>query len=79
MTIREFRLMLGIKQKDFAEKYQIPLRTLQDWEAGRRTPPEYLPPLLFFRVAFDFPTITPPDNYMQMIKSDDLDPLEDLD
>ena len=76
MTIREFRLMLGIKQKDFAEKYSIPLRTLQDWESGRRTPPEYLPPLLFFRVAYDYPKITPPENYLDMIKSKDPDPFD---
>lgn len=76
MTIREFRLMLGIKQKDFAEKYHIPLRTLQDWESGRRKPPEYLPPLLFFRVAYDYPTITPPKDYMQMIRSEDPDPFD---
>lgn len=76
MTIREFRLMLGIKQKDFAEKYKIPLRTLQDWENGKRTPPEYLPPLLFFRVAYDYPTITPPEDYMQIIRSEDPDPFD---
>lgn len=77
MTIREFRILVGLTQKEFSNRYGIPVRTLQDWETGRRTPPEYLPPLLFFRVAFDFPSITPPENYLQMIRSDDPGPLED--
>lgn len=29
-----------------AEKLSIPIRTIQDWEAGRRTPPEYVEKLV---------------------------------
>ena len=78
MTIREFRILVGLTQKEFSNRYGIPIRTLQDWETGRRTPPDYLPALLFFRVAFDFPKITPPENYLQMIRSEDPDPIESI-
>lgn len=42
MTIKEMRTLLGLSQKAFGEKYRIPMRTIQDWEAGKRTPPIYV-------------------------------------
>lgn len=32
----------GYNQTDLAKKFEIPLRTVQDWHAGRRTPPVYV-------------------------------------
>ena len=32
----------GLKQTDMAGRFNIPLRTVQDWHAGRRTPPDYV-------------------------------------
>ena len=32
------RKRLGLSQAGFAQRFQINLRTLQDWEQGRRTP-----------------------------------------
>lgn len=32
----------------FARKFQIPARTVQDWNYGSRKPPEYLPILIGF-------------------------------
>ena len=32
----------GYSQTDLAKKFEIPLRTVQDWHAGRRVPPEYV-------------------------------------
>lgn len=46
MTVKEMRTLLGLSQKAFGEKYQIPMRTIQDWEAGKRTPPIYVMLLL---------------------------------
>ncbi len=46
MTIKEMRTLLGLSQTAFGEKYQIPMRTIQDWEAGKRTPPIYVMLLL---------------------------------
>ena len=52
-SIKEIRQLTGLSQTKFAEKYQIPLRTLQDWEAGRREPAEYLVALLERAVQAD--------------------------
>lgn len=53
MNIRELRKQLGDTQTAFAERYNIPFRTIQNWEAGVRTPPEYLLQLLESRVHED--------------------------
>ena len=29
------------------------VRTLEDWEAGRRTPPEYIPRLLAYQLKYE--------------------------
>lgn len=36
----------GYTQKTFSEEYGIPLRTIEDWCRGSRTPPPYLLDLL---------------------------------
>jgi DNA-binding transcriptional regulator YiaG len=46
MTIKEIRQASGLSQAKFAEKHGIPVRTIEDWEAGRRKPPEYVVRLL---------------------------------
>ncbi len=51
--IRNLRLETGLSRKDFAENIGIPLRTIEDWEAGRRKPPEYVPRLLTYKVKLD--------------------------
>jgi len=51
--IRALRERTGMNRKEFSEYTKIPLRTLEDWEAGRRTPPEYIPRLLAYQVKFD--------------------------
>lgn len=38
MTIKELRERTGLSQSKFANKYGIPVRTLQGWEAGKRVP-----------------------------------------
>lgn len=40
--IREIRKLTGLSQGKFSEAYGIPKRTLEDWEEGRRNPPEYV-------------------------------------
>lgn len=32
----------GLSQTALAKRFEIPLRTVQDWHAGRRTPPNYV-------------------------------------
>lgn len=46
MTIKEIRLSIGLTQKQFAEYFDIPQRTVQEWEQERRIPPEYIPKLI---------------------------------
>lgn len=53
MTIREMRASLGNTQGEFAARYNIPFRTVQNWEAGIRNPPEYIINLLESRVRAD--------------------------
>lgn len=44
--LREIRSRTGLSKTAFAARYEIPLRTYEDWEAGRRVPPIYLPRML---------------------------------
>lgn len=53
MTIYEMRTALGDTQSEFAERYNIPFRTIQNWETGVRKPPEYVIALLESRIQSD--------------------------
>ena len=53
MDIREMRTELGDTQIEFAERYHIPFRTIQNWETGVRRPPEYIVNLLERQVKED--------------------------
>ena len=53
MNIREMRTQLGDTQSEFAMRYSIPFRTVQNWEAGVRKPPEYIVSLLEARAQSD--------------------------
>lgn len=50
MNIKELRTMAGFKQKQFAELFEIPVRTLQDWELGNARCPEYLRKLVAYKI-----------------------------
>lgn len=52
-TIRELRESTGLSRKQFSEHTMIPVRTLEDWEAGRRTPPEYIPRLIEYQLKYE--------------------------
>lgn len=51
--IRELRESIGMNRRQFSEHTGIPIRTLEDWEAGRRTPPEYVPRLLVYMLKYE--------------------------
>ena len=53
MDIREMRSKLGITQGEFAARYNIPFRTIQNWETRSRKPPEYIIDLLERQVKED--------------------------
>lgn len=42
MKIKEIRKQLGLTQTDFGNLFGIPMRTIQEWENERRTPPQYI-------------------------------------
>ena len=42
MTIKEICEKHGLSQTALAKRFGIPLRTVQDWHAGRRVPPDYV-------------------------------------
>lgn len=44
--IKEIRENTGMSRAEFSRVYNIPIRTLEDWEAGRRKCPEYVVSLL---------------------------------
>ena len=51
--IRELRESTGLNRKAFSTHTGIPVRTLEDWEAGRRTPPEYIPRLIEYQLKYE--------------------------
>lgn len=46
--IRALREAAGLTQQRFADLFGIPKRTIEDWEGGRRNPPDYLINLIKF-------------------------------
>lgn len=42
MTIKEVCEKYGLSQTALAKRFDIPLRTVQDWHSERRTPPDYV-------------------------------------
>lgn len=46
MTIREARLNAGLTQAKMSEVFEIPKRTIENWEAGIRKPPAYVEKLV---------------------------------
>ena len=51
--IKELRESIGLSRKEFSLHVGIPVRTLEDWEAGRRTPPEYIPRLIANQLKYE--------------------------
>lgn len=53
MEIKELRKLTGLSQKQFSEKYDIPLPTIRHWEQKQRECPKYVLDLLEFKVMED--------------------------
>ena len=51
--IKELRESVGMNRREFSEHTGIPVRTLEDWEAARRTPPEYIPRLIEYQLKYE--------------------------
>ena len=46
----ELRESTGMNRREFAEYFEIPYRTVQDWELGNRRMPYYLLRLMVYKV-----------------------------
>lgn len=46
MTIKEAREQAGLSRAEMSRIFDIPIRTLEEWDAGRRTPPPYVEKLI---------------------------------
>ena len=62
LTLREqfikIRESSGMKRKEFAKYLNIPYRTMQDWELGKRSMPKYVLELIDFKVRKElFPKV----------------------
>ena len=49
----ELRVSTGMNRKQFCEYFQIPYRTMTDWELGNRTMPDYLFRLMDYKVKIE--------------------------
>lgn len=50
MTIKDLRTMSGMTQQEFANYFEIPKRTIENWEGGQRKCPEYLEKLIEYKL-----------------------------
>jgi len=48
--IRIMRIERGLTQQGMSDLLHIPKRTIEDWEQGRREPPEYVVKLIAYRL-----------------------------
>ncbi len=49
----ELRTSTGMTRREFCEYFDIPYRTLQDWELGNRKMPDYLLRLMAYKVEME--------------------------
>lgn len=51
--IKELRESTGEKRVQFAKHVGIPIRTIDDWENGRRIPPDYIPRMIAYQLELE--------------------------
>lgn len=51
--IKELRELTGMNRKEFCEFFQIPYRTVTEWELGNRHAPEYVLRLLEYYIRME--------------------------
>ena len=49
----ELRMSTGMNRREFAEYFEIPYRTMQQWELGDRKMPEYLLRLMAYKIGIE--------------------------
>lgn len=63
LNMRHIRKITQLSQKNFAEKYGIPQRSIEQWEEEKRNPPKYLYKLLAWAVFSDLYGIGPEEDW----------------
>ena len=53
MEIKELRESTGMNRKEFCKYFEIPYRTVTEWERGTRKMPDYVLRLLAYKVKMD--------------------------
>lgn len=53
VTTEEIRECTGLSRTKFSKKYNVPVRTLENWDAGASKCPDYVKELLAFKVVHD--------------------------
>lgn len=48
--IKKVREECGVSRKELCESIELPYRTLQEWEADRRTPPKWAENLIIEKI-----------------------------
>lgn len=56
-TIKSLCEQYGLTQTELSLRFGIPIRTVQDWHAGRRTPPTYVVNMISVMLENDLSTI----------------------
>ena len=51
--LRAIREGAGWKRPKMVERVGVPIRTIEDWEAGKMTPPEYVQNLVLDRLLLE--------------------------
>lgn len=51
--MKKLRQEVGMNRREFSEYMDIPLRTLEEWEAGRRKMPDYLLRLIAYKIRME--------------------------
>ena len=49
----ELRISTGMNRREFADYFEIPYRTMQQWELGDRKMPEYLLRLIAYKIRIE--------------------------
>lgn len=58
----KLRNSTGMSRKEFCAYFEIPYRTMQDWELGQRSMPGYLLRLMEYKVRMEKLVREEPDN-----------------
>lgn len=65
--IKRLRTHKGMSRKEFCEYLGVPYRTLQDWELGNRSMPDYMLRIMMYAVLLD---VLPPRDVNDNKESD---------